>query len=428
MLTIAARTYPLLLGIGLLLIGIGLQGTLLALRASLEHFSVSVTGLIMSAYFMGFIVGTFLCPKLVRGVGHIRAFTALAAITAATAIAHGIIIDPWFWALLRIITGTCMVGLYMVVESWLNAMAPNEQRGRYFSVYVIVTLLAMALGQYLILADEIGGYRLFSLTAVLIALAVVPVALTRIMQPTPVKAPTIGLKHLYSESPLGVSGALISGINNGAFWGLGALFAQRVGMSETGIALFMSLTIIGGVLLQWPIGHISDRHDRRHVLVLVSFITAILAAVAFLMVTMSHALLISLFIAYGGFAFSLYGISVAHVNDHLTQDQMLEASQNLLLIYGAGAAVGPTIAGFFMEAAGPGSLLLFLTGTLLLLCVLGLYRLHVGPVIPTDEQMEFASMVRTSPVALEMDPRLDTEEEEGKEAVKAGTEIEKPGQ
>ncbi len=412
MLTIASRTYPLLLGIGLLLIGIGLQGTLLALRASLEHFSVPMTGFMMSAYFMGFIVGTFLCPTLIRGVGHIRAFSAFAAITAAAAIAHGLVIDPWFWTALRIITGTCMVGLYMVIESWLNAMAPNEQRGRFFSVYVIITLLAMALGQYLILLDDIGGYRLFSLTALLVALAVVPVALTRIIQPSHVNAPTVGLKHLYQQSPLGVSGALISGINNGAFWGLGALFAQRVGMPEGGIALFMSLTIIGGALLQWPIGHLSDRHDRRRVLVTVSFITAVIAGSAFLSVGLSHALLIAVFIAYGGFAFSLYGISVAHVNDHLETDQMLEASRNLLLIYGAGAAIGPTIAGFFMQAIGPGSFLLFLTATLLLLGLIGLYRLRVGPVIPAEEQMDYAAMVRTSPVALEMDPRLDTEEEE----------------
>ncbi len=419
MLTIASRTYPLLLGIGLLLIGIGLQGTLLALRANLEHFSVPMTGFIMSAYFMGFIVGTFLCPKLIRNVGHIRAFAVFTAITTAAAISHGMFIDEWFWAFLRIITGTCMVGLYMVIESWLNAMAPNDQRGRFFSVYVIITLLAMALGQYLILLGDIGGFRLFSLTALLIALAVVPIALTQIIQPSPISAPSIGLKHLHQESPLGVSGALISGVNNGAFWGLGALFAQRVGMSESGIALFMSLTIIGGVLLQWPIGHVSDRHDRRHVLVLISFITATIAGIAFLAVEMSHALLITLFIAYGGFAFSLYGISVAHVNDHLDADHMLEASRNLLLIYGAGAAIGPTIAGAFMEIAGPGSLLLFFVSTLLLLGALGLYRLRVGPVIPTEEQMAFASMVRTSPVALEMDPRLDTDEQQDDTAVKS---------
>jgi len=412
MLSIAGRIYPLLLGIGLLLVGIGLQGTLLALRANHEHFSVTMTGFMMSAYFMGFIVGTYLCPKLIRGVGHIRAFAAFAAVTAAAAIAHGIIIDPWAWTLLRIITGTCMVGLYMVIESWLNAMASNEQRGRFFAVYTIITLLAMALGQYLILVDDIGGYRLFSLTALLVALAVVPVALTRILQPATVSTHSIGLRHLYRESPLGVSGALISGINNGAFWGLGALFAQRIGMDETGIALYMSLTIIGGVLLQWPIGQLSDRFDRRHVLAVVSLTTAAIAVAAYTVVEQSHAVLIAISIGYGGCAFALYGLSVAHVNDHLDAEHVLEASRSLLLIYGAGAVLGPTIASYVMQQAGPGSLMLFFASTLLLLGLLALYRLRVGRTIPTEEQMDYAPMVRTSPVALELDPRLDSEEEQ----------------
>lgn len=410
MLTIATRTFPLLLGIGLLLVGIGLQGTLLALRANLEGFAVTMTGIMMSAYFMGFIVGTSLCPRLIRAVGHIRAFSAFAAVTAAAAIAHGLVIDPWLWTLLRIITGTCMVGLYMVIESWLNAMAPNEQRGRFFAVYTIITLLAMALGQYLILVADIGGYQLFSLTALLVALAVVPVALTRILQPAVVVAPPLSLKHLHRTSPLGVSGALISGIINGAFWGLGALFARRIGMDDGGIALFMSLTIIGGALLQWPIGHLSDRFDRRCVLVWVSFATALLAVAAYFSVEVSHTLLIAIAVIYGGFAFSLYGLSVAHVNDHLAAEHILEASRALLLIYGAGAVIGPTIASYFMQQIGPGSLLLFLASALLPLGLLGLYRIRVAKPIPNEEQMDFAPMVRTSPVALEMDPRLDSEE------------------
>ncbi|MCW8828437.1 MAG: MFS transporter [Gammaproteobacteria bacterium] len=407
MLTIATRTFPLLLGIGLLLVGIGLQGTLLALRANVEGFALTVIGVMMSAYFMGFIVGTFLCPKLIRSVGHIRAFSAFAAITAATAIAHGMVIDPWLWTALRIVTGTAMVGLYMVVESWLITMAPSEQRGRFLAVYTIITLLAMALGQYLILVDDIGGYRLFSLTALLVALAVVPIALTRILQPAAVIAPPLSLKHLHRISPLGVSGALTSGIINGAFWGLGALFARRIGMEDAGIALFMSLTIIGGALLQWPIGHLSDHYDRRHMLVWISFVTAAVATGAFFSVEISHSLLIAIAVVYGGLAFSLYGISVAHVNDHLDAAHILEASRALLLIYGAGAVIGPTIASYFMQQVGPGSLMLFLAASLLLLGLLGLYRLRVGRTISTEEQMEFAPMVRTSPVALEMDPRLD---------------------
>ena len=412
MITIATRTFPLLLGIGLLLVGIGLQGTLLALRANIEQFSLAMTGFMMSAYFMGFITGSYLCPVLIREVGHIRAFAAFAAVTAAAAVMHGMLIDIWFWTGLRIITGTCMVGLYMVIESWLNAMAPNEQRGRFFAVYMMITLLAMALGQYLILVDDIGGYRLFSLTTLLVALAVVPVVLTRIVQPAMSVVKSIGLGHLYTVSPLGVSGALISGVNTGAFWGLGALFAQRIGMSETGIVLFMSLTVVGGVLLQWPIGHFSDRHDRRLILVLVNFINAAIAMLVYLSIEISHVLLIVLSMVYGGFTFSLYGICVAHTNDHFDADHILEASRSLLLVYGIGAVIGPTIAGLFMQRIGPGSLMLFLTSTLLLLGCFGVYRLYTGRKIPAEAQMEYAPMVRTSTIALELDPRLDAEKEQ----------------
>ena len=415
MIRIAGKTFPLLLGIGLLLIGIGLQGTLLSLRANLEGFPVPVTGLVMSAYFMGFIIGTFVCPMLIQRVGHIRAFSALAAIAAASAIAHGMWITPWAWLLLRIITGICLVGLYMVIESWLNVMAPNEQRGRFFAVYSMVTLLAMALGQYLILVDSISGHMLFSITGLLVALAVVPVALTRITQPAPIETPhTGGLLALYRESPLGVVGVLVTGLNNGAFWGLGALFAWRIGMDETMIALFMSATIVGGVLLQWPIGHLSDRYDRRRVLMLVVLAAMLIALLAYLLAGISHVLLITVFAAYGGFAFTLYGMSVAHVNDHLSTDRVLDASRKLLLIYGAGAVAGPIIASLVMQLLGPGSLLLYFAMTLLPLFLFARHRLRYAEQIPEQDQHTFTPMVRTSPVLLELDPRLEGNGEEEK--------------
>lgn len=407
MLTIATSILPLLLGIGLLLVGIGLQGSLLALRANLEGFPVPVTGMVMSAYFMGFIVGTFLCPRLIRSVGHIRAFAAFAAVTAAAAIAHGLLVEPWLWGALRIITGTAMVGLYMVIESWLNLIAPNATRGRYFAVYTATTLIAMALGQYLLLVDAIDSYRLFSLTAILVALAVVPIALTRISQPTLVVTPGLSLRQLFRTSPLGVFGALITGLNNGAFWGLGALFAERIGLDAGGIALFMSLTIVGGALLQWPIGHLSDRYDRRSVIMLVSLVSAVLATIAWFSLETPAPWMLLLAISYGGFAFALYGLSIAHTNDLLAAEVILEGARNLLLVYGIGAVVGPTLASLVMERLGPGSLLLFLIANLFTLALFTAYRMRVREPLPAEEQMAFVAVVRTSPVALELDPRLE---------------------
>lgn len=411
MITIATSILPLLLGIGLLLIGIGLQGSLLGLRANLEGFPVPVTGMVMSGYFLGFIIGTFLCPRLIRRVGHIRAFAAFAAVTAAAAVAHGLLVEPWLWGGLRIVTGTAMVGLYMVIESWLNLIAPNATRGRYFAVYTTTTLFAMALGQYLLLADDIDSYRLFSITAILVALAVVPIALTRINQPPMVATPSLGLRQLYHGSPLGVIGALITGLNNGAFWGLGALFAERIGLNAGGIALLMSLTIIGGALLQWPIGHFSDRHDRRSVLLVVSLVGAILAITTYLILDTPAPWMLLLAISYGGFAFALYGLSIAHANDQLAPEDLLEGARNLLLIYGIGAMVGPTIASLVMARLGAGSLLLFLAANLIALALFAAYRMRMREALPTEEQMEFVAVVRTSSAALEMDPRLEVEGE-----------------
>ncbi len=407
---IVLSIFPLLLGIGLLLLGIGLQGTLLPLRAAQEGFSVAVTGVMMSAYFMGFILGTFLCPRLIRRVGHIRAFAAFTATTAAAAIAHGMLIEPVTWTLLRVVTGTGMVGLYMVVESWLNLLAPNATRGRYFAVYTTTTLCAMALGQFLLLLYPVDGYRLFSLTAILVALAAVPIVLTRISQPAMVEAPRVGLLKLVAVSPLGFAGALISGLNNGAFWGLGALFAQRIGLSEGGIALFMSLTILGGALLQWPIGQLSDHYDRRRVLIAVSLLTAAITGLAWHALGRLTPWHLLFGVGYGGFAFALYGLSVAHTNDHLAPNDLLEGARNLLLVYGAGAVIGPIVAGQVMAQLGPGSLLLFILSTLLLLALFGFYRMVARSPLPSAAQAEYVAVVRTSPVVLELDPRMEPSE------------------
>ena len=277
MLTIIGSIFSLLLGAGILLVGIGLLGTLLAVRAGVEHFSDPITGVVMSAYFLGFAAGTYVCPALIRRVGHIRAFAAMAAVASAAAIGHALLVHPVVWAVLRAITGACMVGLYMVVESWLNVLAPRQRRGQIFALYVAVTLVALALGQFLILVGDVDEFMPFGIAAALLSLALVPIALTRVTQPESVEAPELGLRHLYRLSPLGTLGALVAGLVSGAFWGMGPLYAYRVGLSDLSVAGFMATTIIGGALLQWPIGHLSDHHDRRTVLTVVCLLGAVLA-------------------------------------------------------------------------------------------------------------------------------------------------------
>lgn len=410
MLAAITSILTLLLGISVLVTGYGFLGTLLGIRASVEQFGPVAIGVIMSAYFLGFVLGSYVCPGLIQRFGHIRAYAAMAAVASVCVLLHGMWVDPMVWALLRVATGVCMVGLYMVIESWLNAQTPRQRRGRVFAVYMAITLLAVGVGQYLILVTDVHTLEAFALAAILFSLGLVPVALTRVAEPLPIESPHLGLRHLYRVSHLGVAGAAASGLANGAFFGVGAVFAYRIGLPEAGIAGFMSATVFGGVLLQWPVGHRSDRHDRRTVLVVVAFLAAGAALLALLAVRILPPALFLFAFVYGGLALSVYPLSVAHMNDHLESGAVLEATKGLLLLYGLGAALGPVLVGVLMEVVGPGSLLGFMALVQLLLGIFGVARMRYAPPVPIEEQAEFVAMTRTSPVALEMDPRADLEQ------------------
>jgi MFS family permease len=407
MITLVSSIFSLLLGIGIILIGSGFLGTLLGMRAILENFSEVVTGLLMSAYFLGFIAGAYLCPPLINRVGHIRAFAAMAAVASAAILTHAIIIGPWAWAALRLVTGICGVGLFMVIESWLNAQASNQQRGLVFALYMTVNLLAMAAGQYLLLFNDVETFVPFALIAILFSLGLVPVALTRVVEPQPIATPALHLGHLFGKAPLGVIGTLIAGLLLGAFWGMGAVFAQGIGLSDTWIAAFMSAAILGGALLQMPIGRLSDSRDRRRVILIVSITGAAAAAAAFAVAQWLPVALVICIFLYGGFTFPIYGLSVAHMNDHLSTGEVLDATSGLLLTYGIGATFGPVTVGALMTALGPRVLLLYFFTLLVVLAIASRYFMRVRPPVPTAEKGEFVPMVRTSQAALEMHP--DTE-------------------
>jgi MFS family permease len=406
---IALSITSLLLGTALLLNGIGLLGTLVGLRASIEGFSVPLVGAVMSAYFFGFALGSWVCPALIRRVGHIRAFAAFATLASAAAIAYPLVIDPLVWVLLRVLTGLTLAGLYMTLESWLNVIAPNEFRGRLFALYTAITLLAMGTGQYLLMLGDVARFDLFALTSILISLSLLPIVLTRLPQPAQVHTASLGLRQLWRISPLGLVTTCVSGIVNGAFWGMGPLFAGFISSDSNQVALFMSLVIFGGALLQWPIGHLSDWIDRRKVLLFTGLLAMGFALAAYPAMELSrHWLYASLFL-FGGSAFTLYAIGVAHVNDMLKADEVLEATRGLLLVYGLGAALGPLLAAQFMQLFGTQHLLGFFVASLAPLCLYSLYRLLVGTATPVEDKGEFVPLVRTSPVVLELAPQLNEE-------------------
>jgi len=405
----------LLLGMGILLSGSGLLGTLLGLRASAEGFSDITIGLIMAAFYFGYIVGSQWCPPLITRIGHIRTFTALSAAAAVVSLLHGMVIDPWFWGLLRLIHGICMIGLYMVIESWLNEQI-NHRRGQVFAVYMMVSLGALGAGQFLIIiygADQLGS---FAMVAMLFCLGLIPLALTRVHQPVLASITKMPLLELFKISHVGAWGALSSGLITGSFWGLSAVYALDIGLSDSEVASFIASTIIGGALLQWPIGSLSDRYDRRLVLFWVCIGAAAFALLMFIMSGRGGLWLSPIAVIYGGLSFALYALSVAQTHDRMSEGNTMAATQGLLLLNGIGATLGPLLIGALMYGLGTTSFPILLAVFLLLLASYTRYRIGADPAVPAAERTEFVPITRTSIEVLEMDPRAESESESESES------------
>lgn len=391
----------LLTGVALLLLGTGLLNTLVAVRGGLEGYSDGLIGLIMSGYFVGFFIGTFLAMPLIRRVGHIRAFAVCAALAAASALAYSLVISPLVWGLLRIVTGTVLVILYTISESWLNAQTPSAQRGRVFAIYMAVNLGSLAAAQQLLRLDAPTSHTLFVLAGMLISISLVPVAWTRMVQPAVHDAQRLRLRQLWRFAPLSVAGSFLSGLAMGAFWGLGALYAGRIGLDATGIATFMTSAILGGALLQLPLGRISDTFDRRLVLGAVAVAAAVGAAGLLLLSQLGG--WVTLAIAfYGGMAFAVYPVAIAHLVDHLAPEDVLSGCSSLLLLHGVGAAIGPALAGQLMELTHVQALPVYFAAMHLLLAGYAFRRLAQQRVDAEDHASTFVPLVRTSPVAMEM--------------------------
>ncbi|AGA34822.1 Putative Transmembrane transport protein [Thioalkalivibrio nitratireducens DSM 14787] len=403
--------FSLLLGMSILLMGSGLVGTLLGLRAVSEGFSEFTIGLVMSAFFIGYIVGTWLMPALIGRVGHIRSFAALAALSAVVALLHGLWVDPVVWWVLRLINGISLLGTYMVIESWLNEQVV-EKRGQVFAIYMMASLLALGIGQFLLLVYGPETVQSFMLVAILFALGLIPIALTPVTQPVPIQTARLPLRELYRRAPVGTAGAGVSGLVTGAFWGLAAVFAREVGLADSGVALFLSAAIFGGALLQYPIGHATDRRDRRKALIVVAAATAMGSVGIFLAIGHPPGLIVALALVWGGFAFSLYALSVAQTYDRLDASEALEATRGLLLMNGIGAALGPMLAGLVLVVTTASVLPLAFAGVLLLFIAFVGMELRREPPVPRPEMTEFVPVTRTSVVAAEIDPRTESDPHE----------------
>jgi MFS family permease len=350
-----ARISALLATAVVMLLANGLQGTLVPVRAHAEGFSSTAIALMGSAYFVGFVAGCWFSPRLTARVGQIRTFAVLGAMTAALVLVHALAISPLVWAFLRAGIGFCAAGMFAVLEAWLNQQSANEIRGRIFTLYATLNNLALMGGQFLFTLADPKAHVLFSICAILTMMCLLPVGLTRQEEPPRPKTVSLHLLRLYQLSPVGMIGAIVVGLVSGAFWTLAPVYAEHRGMTDHGIALFMSAVIIGGAMAQWPLGRLSDRMDRRYVI----GICAALAAVAGLMLAtpspLAHHAWLWLFAGgalYGAMAFPIGSLTNAHLNDHARREEMTQVASSNLFVYGAAAAIGPVIAAAVIHAAG----------------------------------------------------------------------------
>jgi MFS family permease len=426
MLVTIRSLFALLLSGALLLAGGGLMTTLLALRAQLEGFPTWLVGSFFASYSVGFLVGCLYLTRTIRAVGHIRVFAALAATTGATALLYMIAINPVVWLLLRAVNGFCLAGLSMVIESWMNDRADNANRGRLLSIYRIVDMGSNTGGQLLLLTAEPHSYVLFAIVSVLISLAVVPVALTRATAPAPIAAVKLNLGNLFAVSPLSVMTCLGVGVANGAYWALGPVFAHAKGLDSNQIAYFMTAVIVGGAVVQYPIGYLSDRVDRRTVLIAITMIAS-LASLALAHTGTGPTLwLYSAAVLFGASAMPMYGLAIAHASDTADRDDFVRVSSGLLLSYSVGAIAGSIIGGAAMSVAGPSALFIHTAIVQALLVVFGVYRTSQRKAPPVAAQGEFVSVPRTTPEIFRLDPRGDEESEAGEGEVPSSEAPEAP--
>lgn len=369
----------LLLSYGLLILANGLFGTLLGLRAKLEGFSTEITGFIMAGYFFGLLLGALYAVRVVAAVGHIRSFAAFASIMSVAVLAHLLKIDPITWTVLRIVAGFCMAGMIMVTESWINERATNQMRGGVLSLYMVTNYLGGGLGQFLLTVANPAEFQLFVIASIIFSLALVPILLTRAITPKSATPGRMSLREMFAISPVGVLGTIIAGLNSASLYGLAPIYASERGLSIAQISTFMACMILGGMVLQFPIGRLSDRLDRRTVMIFVVMAAAGCAAGIVWINSEVGWPLFLLAAIYGGLSFTIYPLSIAQVNDLTAPDRRVQVAAGLLIAYGIGSIAGPILASQVMGRIGPQGLFMFLAVAGCSLVVLTMARTVIRP-------------------------------------------------
>lgn len=388
---------PLLITAGILIGGNGLQGTYISLRALDEGFSTSLIGLVGTGYNIGFAIGCIYVTRILRSIGHIRTFSAMAAIASAASIAMVLWIDPGFWFLMRLVAGLCFACLFATVESWLNAQVTNSNRARTLSIYRLVDLGSVTAAQYMIPAVGIGGFQLFAIISMALTLSLVPISFADRSSPIAPEAIRFDIKALWNISPLATVGCIVVGLTNSTFRALGPIYADDIGLSVTAIATFMSAGIIGGVVLQYPLGVYSDRIDRR-LIILVATLGAMLASLYLAIFAGSSEWknYTGIFV-FGAFAMPLFSLCSAHANDHAAPGQHALVSAGMLFFWSTGAIIGPLFASVLLDFFSPSALFIYTAAILFAFVLYTLLRMTArGPVLAENRRWRFISLLRTS--------------------------------
>lgn len=379
MLTVLRTSWALLLGVMLLMLGNGIQGTLLGIRGKIEGFSALEMSVVMSAYSAGFLLGSRMAPEMIRRVGHVRVFAALGSMISAVLVLYPVAPDWIAWALMRVVIGYCFAGVYITAESWLNASSSNETRGQALSAYMICQMIGIIGAQGLLNLRDPGGYDLFVISSVLVSIAFTPVLLSAAPAPSFERIKPLSMARLFRISPLGCVGLFLLGGIFSALFGMASVWGSEIGLSVRNISIFIGMIYLGGLVLQYPIGWASDRYDRRQIILALAVAgTMVTAAGTVLPWTMP--VLASIAFLAGGIANPLYSLLVAFVNDYMEADQMAGASSGLIFIYGLGSIGGPLLTGYLMSLIGPSGFFLFMTILFLATAIYALYRMSRGRV------------------------------------------------
>ena len=394
---IVLSIWPLFFGLTLIGISIGMQGSLLGIRAELENFNDFLIGLLMSSYFGGFLLGSLLAPKHIRRVGHIRIFGALSAVASITILLHALFINPWIWMLMRFLSGFAFSTIYVVSESWLNKASSNSDRGQILSIYATTLLLGICIGQFLLTIADPFKIDLFILISLIISIAAIPILLSGVKGPSIEEGDRITIKLLWKRTRIGVFAIALSQWVASIVFSMGAVYAIKIGFNQNQTAYFMGCLMMGGMFLQWPLGKLSDKFDRRWIIGLSSIFGAFCSILILFCDKPNLFFYLSTFL-FGGFSLSLYSIIVAFTNDHLRPNEITSASGTIILIGGLASMIGPLTSVLWFTKFGAETLFLMFTYSLFLVGIISIYRVLTIPALPRKYKVESTIQVAPTPI------------------------------